>query len=48
MTDGHRSTWLTELVARRGTKRACMGLANKTARIAWSLLAQGTEYKLVA
>jgi transposase len=41
-------TWLLDLAARRGTKRACVGLANKTARIAWSLLAHGTAYKLAA
>jgi transposase len=38
--------WLLALVTRRGVKRACVGLANKIARIAWSLLAHGTEYKL--
>jgi transposase len=43
-----RNKWLAELVARRGIKRACVGLANKTARIAWSLPAQGTDYKLAA
>ena len=43
-----QNTWLADLAARRGTKRACVGLANKTARIAWSLLAHGTEYKLAA
>lgn len=48
MPEGRHSKWLAELIARRGTKRACVGLANKTARIAWSLLAQGTEYKLAA
>ena len=43
-----QNTWLAELVARRGTNRASVALANKTARIAWSMLAQGTEYKLAA
>ena len=43
-----QNKWLADLAARRGTKRACVGLANKTARIAWSLLAHGTEYKLAA
>ena len=48
MPEGRHSKWLAELVARRGTKRACVGLANKTARIAWSMLTQGTQYRLAA
>lgn len=48
MPEGRHSKWLAELVARRGAKRACVGFANKTARIAWSLLTQGTEYKFTA
>jgi transposase len=47
-SEGKQHKWLLELVERRGMNRACVGLANKTARIAWSLLAHGTEYKLVA
>jgi transposase len=43
-----QSAWLAELIARRGTNRASVALANKTARIAWSMLAQGTEYKIAA
>ena len=43
-----QNKWLAELAERRGTKRACVGLAHKTARIAWSLMAKGTEYKLAA
>jgi len=43
-----QNKWLVELATRRGTKRAYVGFANKTARIAWSLLAHGTEYKLAA
>jgi transposase len=41
-----QNAWLAELFARRGKNRASVALANKTARIAWSMLAQGTEYKL--
>jgi transposase len=47
-TQQAQNTWLTDLVARRGKNRASVALANKTARIAWSMLAQGTEYKLAA
>ena len=43
-----QNAWLAELAARRGTNRASVALANKTARIAWSMLAQGTEYKIAA
>ena len=43
-----QNAWLAELVARRGKNRAGVALANKTARIAWNMLAQGTEYRLAA
>jgi transposase len=46
--EGKQRKWLLDLAVRRGVKRACVGLANKTARIAWSLLAHGTAYKLAA
>ena len=46
LVEGKQQKWLAELVVRRGVKRACVGLANKTARIAWNLMAHGTEYKL--
>ena len=48
LAEGKQQKWLAELIIRRGAKRACVGLANKTARIAWSLLVHGTEYKLAA
>ena len=40
--------WVIELIARRGRNKACVAMANKTARIAWSMLAQGTEYRHAA
>jgi len=43
-----QNAWLAELVARRGKNRASVAFANKTARIAWSMLAYGTEYKMAA
>ena len=39
-----RSQWLKALQARRGFNRATVALANKTARIAWVLLARKEEY----
>ena len=39
-----RSEWLKELLVRRGFNRTIVALANKTARIAWALLARNEEY----
>jgi transposase len=39
-----RSQWLKDLAARRGFNRALVALANKTARIAWVVLARNEEY----
>lgn len=46
--EGARSAWLTRLVDRRGPNRACVAMANKTARIVWSMLATGNEYQMAA
>lgn len=46
--DGARNAWLVSLVDRRGHNRASVALANRTARIAWSMLAHGTEYAKAA
>jgi transposase len=43
--DDARSRWLQALIARRGFNRAVVGLANKTARIAWALLSRQETYK---
>jgi transposase len=40
-----RSHWLRALIERRGVNRAVVALANKTARIAWVLLARGETYR---
>lgn len=42
--DDRQSEWLKALVARRGINRTVVALANKTARIAWALLARKEEY----
>jgi transposase len=36
--------WLTQLLARRPFKVAAVALANKTARVAWALVAKGDTY----
>lgn len=46
--DGPQTAWLARLVDRRGANRACVGLANKTARIVWSMLAHGSPYQAAA
>ncbi|HML54556.1 IS110 family transposase [Solidesulfovibrio sp.] len=42
------SDWLARLVDRRGHNRGAVALANKTARIVWNMLSQGTEYRMAA
>jgi transposase len=39
--------WLTQLLARRPFKVVAVALANKTARIAWALLAHGGTYRML-
>ena len=41
---GHRP-WLTALLTRRPTKVATIALANKIARMAWAMIAEGERYK---
>lgn len=45
---GETAQWLTLLVERRGANKACIALANKTARVAWSMLAHGSQYHFAA
>lgn len=42
--DDARTTWLAELVERRGHNRASVALANKMARAAWAMVVKETEY----
>ena len=42
---GPRESWLNKLVDRRNANVAAVALANKTARIAWALLARDREFK---
>lgn len=44
-TPTKRSQWLLDLAGRRGFNVACVAVANKNARIAWSLLAKGDAYR---
>lgn len=43
--DGATARWFADVVERRGVNKACVALANKTARIAWQVMANGEEYK---
>jgi transposase len=40
-----RKKWILEKEQTRGYNKACVALANKNARIAWSLMKSGEEYK---
>ena len=41
------SKWAKQLIARRGKHKAVVAVANKIARMMWSMLYHGTEYKAV-
>ena len=43
-----RSRWLQGLIVRRGKNRAGVAQANKTARVAWVILAKGERYRPAA
>ena len=40
-----RKLWIREVALRRGTQKAIVAQANKTARIIWNVLAKGEEYQ---
>ena len=42
------SEWMKAIVLRRGFNKACVALANKTARIVWALLITGERYQKVS
>lgn len=44
--EGSLHNWLSELIARRGKNKAIIALANKIARIAYSLIKTSTEYAI--
>jgi len=44
-SDDRLSRWARELVVRRGKQKAAVAVANKLARIIWSMLYRGTEYR---
>jgi len=43
--DDRLSVWMSELKERRHTNVAAVALANKTVRIAWAMLRNGTDYE---
>jgi len=43
-----RSLWITDKQRRLGTAKACVAVANKNARIVWSLIARGEAYRRAA
>ena len=42
---GRINQWVTQLIARRGFKKACIAMAAKNARIIWAILARGVAYR---
>lgn len=40
-----RSVWIADKQRRLGTSKACVAVANKNARIVWSLIARGEHYR---
>lgn len=41
-----RSVWIADKQRRLGTSKACVAVANKNARIVWSLIARGQPYRV--
>ncbi len=45
--DGHKNQWVNQLKERRGFNKTTVAVANKNARIIWSMLRNETEYQVV-
>ncbi|EGG3959993.1 transposase, partial [Salmonella enterica] len=45
--DGHMNQWVNQLKERRGFNKTTMAVANKNARIIWSMLTNETGYQVV-
>ena len=43
--DDNLSRWLKAIELRRGKKKACVALANKMARLCWTLLQKNQMYQ---
>ena len=45
--DSYLNQWVNQLKERRGFNKAAVAVANKNARIIWSMLRNDTEYQAV-
>ena len=45
--DSHINQWVNQLKERRGFNKTTVAVANKHARIIWSMLGNETEYQVV-
>lgn len=45
--DGYMNQWVNQLKERRGFNKTTVAVANKNARIIWSMLRNETEYQAV-
>ncbi len=45
--DGHMNQWVNQLKERRGFNKTTVAVANKNARIIWSMLRNETGYQVV-
>jgi hypothetical protein len=43
--DDRLSQWVTRIAATRHPNIAAVAMANKTARIAWAMMTNGTDYR---